>query len=152
MKTLFNVLRSIVYSIIVICFLDLIFWAFQILSFELLLTLGNLQEKLGNFLFWVLFFVIGTLIISLLYGIFKIISMFIISSISKLTPYAEFRAWFVLIVSFIFAILYIYNIWHSNGWPNITIGISELVLSGAALSLSTTVTNGAYKTIRDYKE
>lgn len=136
MKIFFNLLKTGLYVIIILVILDVIFWLFQLLTGEILQGLAYLQLHMAYFIFLTLFIFVGLLIISLIYGLFQVVSMFLVSFVTKLCPYKQFASWYVLVVSFLFAALFIYNIWTEYGFPSIVIGLTSIALTILALSLA----------------
>jgi hypothetical protein len=128
--------------------LDLLFIGFKLLTAKIFDGLNYLNTHLGWFSFWMIFLFVGIAIISSIYAIFRYMAVLLILLLSKLCPYREFKAWFVMIASFLFAALFIFNMWHDNGWPNFVMGVSFIVVSFMALSMASSFANVAYKNLK----
>ncbi len=146
-----KILRGIIYSVVALLVISLIFIAFNMGIYYLIDGLAYLELKLSKLFFWVLFFIIGTTLISVVWTLFKYLAVVFISIIAQLAPSKIFAAWAVLIISFFNALYCIVSFWYNNGFPNLVIGLTGVVVSIMALSLANVLTNVTHRVVKSYE-
>jgi hypothetical protein len=114
MQSIINIFRSFIYMLLTFIFVGQAYKGLDIFCGWLLNGLGSIQHSLNVFLFWVLFALLGVVIFSLLWSVFKFAIVFIISLITNICPYPKLGEWFINLNVIISLVYYIYLVWWEN--------------------------------------
>jgi hypothetical protein len=113
MKLIFTLL----YCLIMFIMVSVLFYAFRWISIFVVHNLLIFYHSLNHFLFWVLYLLIGSSIISIIWNSFRIIVALIIPYPARLKKiYIDWCGGFTRAISWFSGISYTIKIWKANGW------------------------------------
>jgi hypothetical protein len=148
MKPLLNIVRAVIFIIVIYFLLRFVFFFFDWGGGNAMVYLGEIKEKMNQFLFWLLFAFFGIVILIILWLVFKYLSILVMALLVLICPYRSFSAWSVGIMSVIYSCFFLFHYWflgrhrhHSLTFRDVMFG---LILICACIQLCVSLVEGVF--------
>ena len=147
MKTLSNLFKTVLFTVVCLLAITTIYWGFNVLFYYLLSFLAYLSGVMSAFVLYLTLFFIGITIVSMIWGLFKMLAGLIVFKVAKITPYKNYAGVVIMILSLLCTITSIWYFWYYIGWQNVATGIYIVIVSIFAVSLLSSLCTASYNSL-----
>jgi len=149
MKSLLNVIRSIIFIVVIHFLLRLVFFGLNWTGAKGIIFFGDIKEKMDPIIFWMLFAFVGIAILSVLWILFKYTSILVMALLVFICPYRKFAYWSVGVMSVFYSLTFLYWYWflvdRSLDFRDIMFGV---ILTVACIQLCISLVEGVFFSYR----
>lgn len=142
MKIFFNIIRTLIFTAIVLFLIPYMYVGLGWLAIKTMLAINYLHANFSFFVFWLILLVVVVGIFRFVWALFKIIASILMKIANKICPYEGYANWVVIITTVISLGFFLYGFWGTNGWPSFIDGVSGIIISFLAIGLLGAIFHG----------